>query len=273
MKITEIYNELIFESYKLTFQDKQEIEKKIKAAYKSYISVTNKKNQNITIAKKLMSGPDKDVFKGTHFAYDAEQDIKKPMLYNQFYRENYESIKRDYINYKQRNSSTTFDYKSKKEDRLKDFNYREYYNSLTDLERENIDNFIDIVGERINSGSGESVNKTRVRDYFFKTPKTFQGLFSEKPSVYLWRGDDNHPCRGEDYDHEDKDYLSLQSFSTSKSVAKGFGFAFNASNIKSYSGSFSVPLYINFGGDFSDLGDDEGEVMFFDVEYKCKKDN
>ena len=62
----------------------------------------------------------------------------------------------------------------------------------------------------------------------------------------------------------------MQSFSTNKFTAKEFGIAFNATNIKTYSGSFSLPLYIKYGGEISDFGDDEGEIMFFDVVYKCE---
>ena len=56
-----------------------------------------------------------------------------------------------------------------------------------------------------------------------------------------------------------------------KNVARDFGAHFNASNIESYSGSFSLELFINYSeGHNFDFGDDEGEVMFFDVIYKCK---
>jgi hypothetical protein len=216
-----------------------------------------------------MSGPDAEVFKGSNFEYWSNLEFTKPMLFNQFYKENFEYERDDYIRYKTKNSLTNFQYKSNKEDKLKKYNYKTYYNNLSESEKKSISDFLDIVAERVNSGTGESVSRGDVRDYFFKTPKSFQMMFSEKPSVYLWRGDYAHPC-SDDYNNEDKDYLAMQSFTINKNVAHDFGFAFNAKNIKSYSGSFSLPLYTKYGGE-QDFGDDEGEVMFFDVEYNCNK--
>jgi len=278
--------EFLNESYKLTFNDKQEIEKNIRDEYDSYIKDINKTNDSIEVAKKTIELLKDLVKKGESTQEIIEKVIKdsnldilskmkpqNPILYNQFYKEKYETIKSDYLLYKERNSLTNFVYKSKKEDYLKNNDFKKIYNNLTELEKKTIKKFLNIVEERVNSGTGESVDRKEVRDMFFKTPITFQKMFSEKPSTYLWRGDYNHPC-SEDYEHNDENYLSMQSFSTSKKTAKEFGFIFNANNIKSYSGSFSLELFLEYGNLFGvNFGDDEGEVMFFDVVYKCKENN
>ena len=166
-----------------------------------------------------------------------------------------------------KNSSMGFNYNSPNK-KVKNINQDDFYKSLSEKEIKSIKQFLNIVGERVSSGTGESVNRKKVRDMFFNTPKSFQELFSEKPSPYLWRGDYTHPC-DEDYDHTDKNHLSIQSFSIFKKTAREFGYNFNANTIKKYSGSFSLPLFSKYNEIFNvDFGDDEGEVMFFDVEYK-----
>jgi hypothetical protein len=271
--------EYLNESYKLTFNDKQAIEKNVKNEYEKYKNSISRKNNEIESAKKSIEMLKLLVDKGEftenqiqktidqlNLDYISKIPYEKLILYNQFYKENIEYITQDYINYKIRNATTTFNYKSKN---IKNNEYEEYYNTLTNIEKQNIKEFLNIVAERIHSGTGESIDRKEVRDIFFKTPLKFQKMFSEKPSPYLWRGDYTHPCN-DDYNHNDVDYLSMQSFSINKNTAKEFGFHFSANNIKNYSGSFSIPLYVEYGGDIFDLGDDEGEVMFFDVTYKCK---
>ena len=202
--------------------------------------------------------------------YKSKMVKSKPILFNKFYGDNIKYVTEDYIKYKERNMYSSFNYKSKNEKKLKNNEYYKFYNALTDTEKNSIKKFLNIVSERIHSQTGESIDRKKVRDSFFMTPLEFQKMFSEKPSPYLWRGDYTHPC-DEEYDHNDINYLSMQSFTTYKNVAKDFGYHFNANNIKNYSGSFSIPLYVKYGGDVYDLADDEGEVMFFDVTYKCKK--
>lgn len=284
--ITTKIREYLNESYKLTFNDKKEIENIIRYNYDKYKKEIEEENSQIEFAKKYIESVKKMVDKGERQKYELEAlmqsvlgyryklSIMKPMLFNQYYDENINYFKQDYINYKNR-QNVKYQFKtSPKEDELKNFNYKEYYNNLTDLEKKNINKFIKIVVIRVDSGTGESINRKEVRDAFFRTPKMFQNLFSEKPSNYLWRGDYGHPCKENDYDFEDKDYLSMQSFTNSEAVASQFGGdVFSATIIKSYSGSFSIELYNKYGGegDKELPGDDEGEVMFFDVEYKCKK--
>jgi len=270
----DIDDEILNESYKLSFEDKKDIEKMVRTEYKNYKTEIIKGNKDIEVAKKVMDffkdQPESSQFAGSSFDYQSKLNLEKPMLYNEFYKQNFNRIKTNYLKYKERNSPSTFTYISKQTPRLKKLNYKDYYSNLTNTEKNNIVKFINIVGDRVSSGDGESVSRKIVRDQFFKTPKSFQDMFSEKPSIYLWRGDYVHPC-DEDYDHGDENYLTMQSFSVMKNVARDFGAHFNASNIESYSGSFSLELFINYSEEHNfDFGDDEGEVMFFDVIYKCK---
>lgn len=267
-----LFRELLNESYKLTFKDKQAIDKIVKNKYEKYKSHIEDKNEQIKHAKRIMNAvkgtSDEKAFIGSHFDFEAKLDIEKPVLYNKFYKDNYESIKDDYVKYARRNSFSDFEFKSKQSSTLKRNNEKGHY---TESEQKNIDSFINLVGVRVNSGTGESISRKKIRDAFFKTPTSFQKKYAEKPSPYLWRGDYEHPC-SDDYDHNDKNYLSMQSFSTSKHTAQEFGSHFNAMNIKSYSGCFSLQLFLEYGDyDNLEFGDDEGEVMFFDVIYKCKK--
>lgn len=270
--ISVILRQALNESYKMTFQDKQELDKTIKSEYDKYKSAVEAKNLDIEHAKDVIKHyegtPMEQLFKDSNIGYLSRLNISKPMRYNQFYEENYESIKQKYTERKSQNSPSDFEYKSKTERNLNKNNYTEYYDNLTDVEKQHIINFLKIVATRQASGTGESISRMKVRNSFFKTPESFQVMFSEKPSPYLWRGDIAHPC-DDDYDNSDSDYLAMQSFTIYKQTAKEFGFHFNANNIKSYSGSFSLPLYVKYGGP-SGFGDDEGEVMFFDVVYKCK---
>lgn len=282
-KIAEdILREYLDESYKLTFNDKKEIENIIRNNYDKYKKDIKETNTETELAKKHIEHFEKMVNKGelskdefdaimqSHLGHNYKRNLIKPVLFNQYYDENFEYVKQDYIKYKEKNSYSNFVHKSTKEKKLENSEYINFYNTLTNTEKQNIKTFLNIVSERINSGTGESIDRIEVRDSFFKTPIKFQKMFSEKPSPYLWRGDYTHPCN-DDYDHNDVNYLAMQSFTTNKNTAKEFGYHFNANNIEKYSGSFSVPLYIKYGGDIYDLSDDEGEIMFFDVSYKCKK--
>lgn len=283
MKKLKLYN-LLFdyqqlnESYKLTFNDKKEIDAIIRNQYKLYLKKINDINSQIELNKRTIDIIQNMVNNGeisqenmdkTLLMFNNNSEPSKPILYNQFYKENYNKIKNDYINNNTKNNLSNFNYRSKQDNKLDNFDYHSYYSNLNDDEKKSIKQFLKIVGLRVNSGDGESIDKQKVRNAFFNTPVKFQKLFAEKPSPYLWRGDTNHPCDDE-YDHNDLNYLSMQSFSIYKNVAKDFGYNFTANNIKKYNGSFSIPLYIKYGGDVYNLADDEGEVLFFDVEYKCK---
>jgi hypothetical protein len=284
MKLIKLISSILFESfnkqslietYKLTFYDKENIEKEIRKEYDKYLSDINKSNKDIILyknylkyAKDALSEEEYNILY-KEFGVYLNMDLKKPVMFNKFYESEYDRILKDYINYKKRNSTTSFVYKSPNEKKLTKIDFDNYYNKLKSNEKKSIENFLDVVGERVNSGSGESIGKRKVRDLFFKTPESFQKMFSEKPSKYLWRGDYAHPCSDE-YDHSDKDYLAMQSFTENKNTAEEFGMHFNATNIKSYSGSFSLNLFTKYNYTFNiDFGDDEGEVMFFDVVYKC----
>ena len=96
-------------------------------------------------------------------------------------------------------------------------------------------------------------------------------MFSVKPSKWFWRGDENHPCDVSFYTDEEE--RAMQSFSMWKGGAQFFGsIAFPSTKIKSYSGSFSLPLFSEYNKKFNvEFGDDEGEIMFFNVEYKCAR--
>lgn len=267
--------EYLNESYRLTFDDKQGIEKNIRTKYKKYIEDIKSHNDDIKLyknalksAKAVWSDEDyENLLK--NFGYYLNAEVSNSIRFNKFYLENIEQVKNDYIKYKEKNATTNFSYKSKQEKNLKNNEYENFYNSLVIIEKKSIINFLKIVAERVNSDQGESIDRREVRNAFFKTPVKFQKMFSETPSPYLWRGDYEHPCN-DDYDHNDSNYLVMQSFSTSKYIAKKFGFNFNAKNIKTYSGSFSLPLFVEYGDETYGFGDDEGEVMFFDVVYKCE---
>ncbi len=259
--IKKTINEYLNETYKLTFKDKKEIEGIARSKYEDYIKDVEKNNEFITNSKRMIELVMKMVNDGVFSKEDAENfiknnqldfrsnlELKKPMLYNQFYKENFKEIKNEFIRYKTKNALSNYKgYTSKQKNKLKNIDYEDYYNSLSDQEKASIKMFLKLVSVRVNSGEGEAVDRKKVRDTFFRTPEIFQKMFSEKPSNHLWRGDYAHPC-DEEYDHEDLDYLSMQLFSTQKKTAKEFGIAFNANNIKSYSGSFSLPLYIEYGG-------------------------
>jgi NADH pyrophosphatase NudC (nudix superfamily) len=265
--------ESINESFKITFEDEKNIENEIRKKYDKYLDEIKKDNDYIKAMKLVLNMADNDEqreFFNKGYGRFKDMDFTIPIRYNKFYAENKKEITDDYIRYKSNNSPTTFEYPTKP---IK-IDIDKYYSSLSKNELESIKKFLYIVAERVNSGTGESVNRKHVRDAFFRTPKTFQETFSEKPNGYLWRGDYTHP-KDPDYDHNDKEYLSMQSFSTSKNTARSFGYNFSASNIKSYSGSFSLEKFLHYGitdifAGIAKFGDDEGEVMFFDVTYKNK---
>ena len=269
----EISEESINESFKITFEDEKNIENEIRKKYDRYLDEIKKRNDYIKAMKLVLKMADNDEqreFFNKEYGQFKDMDFTIPIRYNKFYAENKKEITDDYIRYKSNNSPTTFEYPTKP---IK-IDIDKYYSSLSKNELESIKKFLYIVAERVNSGTGESVNRKHVRDAFFRTPKTFQETFSEKPNGYLWRGDYTHP-KDPDYDHNDKEYLSMQSFSTSKNTARSFGYNFSASNIKSYSGSFSLEKFLHYGitdifAGIAKFGDDEGEVMFFDVTYKNK---
>jgi hypothetical protein len=272
-------NEYLNESYKLTFNDKKEIDKNIRHEYDKYIQDIKSENEDIKLKKEIVKNiiKQKEIYHPevynsllNRFNYDyyLNTEFKKPMLFNQFYKENFDTILNYYVNRKRKNSLTSFGYVSPNK-KVKNINQDDFYKSLSEKEIKSIEQFLDIVSVRVASGTGESVDRKKVRDMFFNTPKSFQELYSEKPSLYLWRGDYTHPCN-DDYDHSAKNYLSMQSFSVNKKTAREFGYNFNANNIKRYSGSFSLPLFSEYNTLFdSDINDGEGEIMFFDVEYKC----
>jgi|688.fasta_scaffold182862_2 hypothetical protein len=266
-------NKFLNETYKLTFQDKQDIEKDIRDEYNGYLKdITNRNKETkkwrniIDNVKGKFSEDDYNAFLDS-FGLIARREIESPMRYNEFYSKNKKSMTEKFINRKKRDAPTTFNYPMKAV--IEDID--EYYQNLSKEELSSIKKFLRIVAIRIASGAGESIDRKLVRDAFFNTPTSFQKMFSEKPNSYLWRGDYSHPS-DEDYDKEDKDYLSMQSFSIYKNVAQSFGSHFSASNIKSYGGSFSVPKFLEYGNSpiigSTALADDEGEVMFFDVKYK-----
>jgi hypothetical protein len=274
----------LFESYKMTFADKQNVEKEVRSKYDEYKNDIKKTNDEIESAKNNIEILNKLVDKGEfteeqvsatmkslNLDYLSKMDKSKPIPFNQFYKQNYKDILEKYKETKTKNAKTTFSYTSPKHKKLSKINQDEFFKNLSESDKKSINNFLNLVSIRVNSGQEESISRKKVRDMFFKTPKSFQDMFFEKPSSYLWRGDYTHPCK-KDYDHSDKDYLAMQSFSIHKSTAKDFGYHFNAKNIKSYSGSFSLPLFLEYNYLFNaDFGDDEGEVMFFDVVYDCNK--
>jgi hypothetical protein len=164
-------NDYLIESFKLKYSDKDEINKILRNNYDKYKSEIKKSNNDIKIAKHIMTvtkgTSDEEAFRGSNFEYTSKLEYEKPMLYNKYYDENYKSVESDYIKHKTRNATTNFEYKSKQEDVLKKINYDEYYNNLTKQERNNIKIFLNNVGERINSGTGESIGRKLVRDSFF----------------------------------------------------------------------------------------------------------
>ena len=175
----------------------------------------------------------------------------------------------DFINYQTRKGGVVT-FKGLDEKVLNPEMVEQYYNTLNSNEIKSIKTFLKIVAIRQDSGTEESIDRDEVRDSFFNTPIGFQKMYSVKPSKFYWRGDDIHPC---DVDYEsDPDYLKMQSFSNSKTYDFG-DIRFPSTRIGSYSGSFSLPLYIEYGFNSINLmfSDDEGEIMFFDVIYKCNK--
>ena len=215
--------------------------------------------------------------------------------------------------------------------------YKGIFKKFSNVELENIIEFLKGVIIRTNSGLNENIGKITLRNLFFKTPEEFRNYFKETPNSRLWRGDDELPCDDEDYEKYD---FFLQSFSN-KNTANFFGdIIWPSTDIYSYGGSFSTVkfnrtikrsdimflnsfLFYNEYDMFSEvftreeffviyniltqrslfsrkyknklknffsknnndflmafnnvfnyelgIGDDEGEVMFFDVVYKCKK--
>jgi hypothetical protein len=227
--------------------------------------------------------------------------------------------------------------KKTQEEIINDINNTEnklFFLQYDENELKNIVNFLDSVMIRTNSGTGETISKKRVRNYFFLTPDSFRKRFEQNPSNLLWRGDVDHPCN--DVDYMDYHYY-LQSYSN-KDTARFFGDTLISSKeILSYNGCFSTSLFnkiisykdllflnsfifynkypeyknqfefklfykiyfilkgygllgkkykiyfmkllkkmdLNFYNqenyvDQIQIADDEGEVLFFDVVYKCK---
>lgn len=269
----ETIQNIIQESFKLTFEDKKNIDDEVKLKYHEYLNkvkdLNDKINQAKNIVKYLVSSNDenlKNLLSNNHYMIMSQREVEKPKLYNKFYNENFEEIKEKYINEKSRRTLPKFSYKPEKEKELKKLNFKEYYINLSENDRKLIRRFLKNVEIRVNS----IIDRREVRDAFYDTPIEFQKMFSEKPSSYLWRGDYAHPCDNK-YNLNNKDYLAMQSFSHVKRIAKDFGTNFTASNIKSYKGSFSIPLFLKYGNIFGyDIPFEELEVMFFDVVYKCQ---
>lgn len=273
------YSTLI-ESYKVTLDDKKEIDVLIKGEYDKYLKEYKSTLQDISsygIITKMTDIP-KQALDSFKLRLDGSigrlSDLKSEkhdgyMLYNEFYTKNYSRIAQDLINYQTRKGGVVT-FKGLDEKVLNPEMVEQYYNTLNSNEIKYIKTFLKIVAIRQDSGTRESIDRDEVRDSFFNTPIGFQKMYSVKPSKFYWRGDDIHPC---DVDYEsDPDYLKMQSFSNSKTYDFGV-IRFPSTRIGSYSGSFSLPLYIEYGFNSINLifSDDEGEIMFFDVIYKCNK--
>jgi hypothetical protein len=126
----DIDDEILNESYKLSFEDKKDIEKMVRTEYKNYKTKIIKGNKDIEVAKKVMDffkdQPESSQFAGSSFDYQSKLNLEKPMLYNEFYKQNFNRIKTNYLKYKERNSPSTFTYISKQTPRLKKLNYKDY---------------------------------------------------------------------------------------------------------------------------------------------------
>jgi hypothetical protein len=155
------------EGYKLTFDDKSEIDKLVRVKYEKYKSEVNKKNDDIRIAKnimgRVMGTSDEVAFKDSLFDYNSKLDLTKPMLFNKFYDENFDSIKKDYITYRSRNSSSDFSYKSKSDNKLSGIDYELYYNGLSDLDKQSITKFLKLVGVKESGHAIEYINNPTER--------------------------------------------------------------------------------------------------------------
>ena len=281
MLINENQYSTLIESYKVTLDDKKEIESKLKQEYNNYLkkyqsTLTDIKTYQI-IVNKSQDEPEqlRNDFKYRLNASMKQLSILKSkkhdgyMLYNEFYSKNYSRIAQDFINYQTRKGGVV-NFKGHNEKVLDTEMIEQYYNSLNSDEIKSIKTFLKIVSIRQNSGSNVSIDRDEVRKSFFNTPIGFQKMYSVKPSKFYWRGDDVHPC---DVNYEsDPDYLKMQSFSNSKTYDFGV-IRFPSTRIDSYGGSFSLPLYIEYGYKSinTTFSDDEGEIMFFDVTYKCNK--
>jgi len=270
----------LMESYKVTLDDKKEIEGEIKKEYDEYLKKYQSTLQDISsygIMAKMTDIPKQalDSFKYRldasieNLSYLKSKKYDGPILYNEFYTKNYSRISQEFINHQTRKGGVVT-FKGLDEKVLNPEMVEQYYNTLSGDEIKSIKRFLKIVAIRQDSGTEESIDRGEVRDSFFNTPIGFQKMYSVKPSKFYWRGDDVHPC---DVTYEsDPDYLKMQSFSNSKTYDFG-DIRFPSTRIGSYSGSFSLPLYIEYGFNSFNLifSDDEGEIMFFDVTYKCNK--
>ena len=280
MMINENQYSTLIESYKVTLDDKREIDVLIKGEYDEYLKEYQSTLQDISsygIMAKMTDIP-KQALDSFKLRLDGSigrlSDLKSKkhdgyMLYNEFYTKNYSRIAQDFINYQTRKGGVVT-FKGLDEKVLNPEMVEQYYNTLNSDEIKSIKTFLKIVAIRQDSGTEESIDRDKVRDSFFNTPIGFQKMYSVKPSKFYWRGDDIHPC---DVDYEsDPDYLKMQSFSNSKTYNFG-DIRFPSTRIGSYSGSFSLPLYIEYGFNSINLmfSDDEGEIIFFDVIYKCNK--
>jgi hypothetical protein len=281
MMINENQYRTLIESYKVTLDDKKEMEDKVKKEYNDYLreyqsTLMDIKTYQIMVdTTKGNSEQIRNDFKYRLNSYMEQLSKLKSkkhdgyMLYNEFYIKNYSRIAQDFINYQTRKSGVV-NFKGHNEKVLDTEMVEQYYNTLSGDEIKSIKTFLKIVAIRQDSGIGVSIDRGEVRNSFFNTPIGFQKLYSVKPSKFYWRGDDIHPC---DVTYEsDPNYLKMQSFSNSKTYNFG-DIRFPSTRIDSYSGSFSLPLYIKYGFNSINLtfGDDEGEIMFFDVIYKCNK--
>lgn len=274
---------VIEESYKITPQDKKEIEDELRDDYRRYLEKYKSTLLTVNSWKKLaenekavMGNEPSDMYNKcvetyTHYKnyFNSLKSDKYdgPILYNKFYKDNYETVKQKVIQW---NSGKVHNANIPEGKRLNQEDVDNYLESLKGNEYNSVIKFLDEVSIRVNSGTGEATGKPRVNRLFFATPPAFQKMFSVKPSKFMWRGDDFHPC-DEEYDNEDEYAYAMQSFSIHKNV--GFGsIEFPATKIKSYGGSFSIPLFLEYNRTFNtDFGDDEGEVMFFNVTYQCNK--
>lgn len=264
---------VIKESYKLTPQDKKQIEDELRDDYRRYLEkyksdllTMNAWKQLADNEKAVMGDEPSDMYIKCMEMYNSYSNSKK-MLYNEFYKNNYETVKQKVIQWNS-NKGTNANIPEGK--RLNQEEVDNYLESLKGKEYESVIKFLDEVSIRVNSGTGEATGKPRVNRLFFATPPAFQKMFSVKPSKFMWRGDDFHPC-DEERDNEDEYGYAMQSFSIHKNGAFG-SIEFPATKIKSYGGSFSLPLFLEYNRTFqTDFGDDEGEVMFFNVTYQCNK--
>jgi hypothetical protein len=288
---------IIGESFKLTFEDKKNIDNLIRTIYEDEILKNQKEYERLKKELEIQKSAFNYIQNAPESAYIddpylenakkitlssityLEQWLKhyklnKEQRYNKFYIDNYDRIKKNYINRERSNPKRRKKYNIPDPDltfnKIDSEIVEKIKNGLTNNEKNSIKKFLEIVAIRQDSATGESISKKRVRDSFFKTPEIFQRLYSVKPSKWFWRGDDYHPC---DEEYKMSKYNKyLQSFSQNKKGARFFGdIRFSAINIKKYGGSFSLPKYVSNEMFDSDIGDDEGEIMFFDVEYGCKK--